>query len=305
MLKKVASIDLGTNTCLLLVGLVDQDGFVQEVVSDHATVVRLGQGVGKEKRLQPDAIARTVKCLEGYSQILKQAGIPTQEVKAVATSQARDARNGAEFFQEVEEKFGFTFRTLSGEEEARASFYGSLPTKTFDFTRLVVIDIGGGSTEYVSVKGGVSLDIGSVRFTERYFPQPERAVTDSEFWACRSAIDESLKTLNSWKETMPIDSQWVGVAGTITTLAQWFLGDQKYNADSLNSCELTRGDLHRLVEELKWRTPKEREALPGVSSGRADVLLAGAMILWRSLEYFQIKKIRVSSRGLRFGVWKI
>jgi exopolyphosphatase/guanosine-5'-triphosphate,3'-diphosphate pyrophosphatase len=293
-----ASIDLGTNTCLLLIAECE-GAAVKRAVADYATVVRLGQGVDKNREIHPDAARRTLACLEGYAARVREAGVDPAQVIAVATSQARDSRNGAEFFAEVQARTGFRFRTLSGDEEAKYTFLGGL-LPGMDPARSVVIDIGGGSTEYMSSNGGRSLDLGSVRFTERYLKSDP--VTDDEFWACQEAIDTELAAMRAWRGSLSGQPQLVGVAGTATTLAAWHLEMREWNAARVDEVTLTRGDVHRMVEELKWRTVAERAALPGVEKGREDVLLAGALILWRSMERLGFPDARVSSRGLRYGV---
>lgn len=296
-----ASLDLGTNTCLMLVADKTAGGDLR-VISDHSTVVRLGQGVDKNRALHLDAIERTLACLRRYAEIARSQGAKPEEAVAVATSQARDAKNGAEFFARVEKETGFRFRIISGDDEARMSFLGAL-LPGMDPEKSAVIDIGGGSTEIISRVGGnwggQSVDMGSVRFTERFLKSDP--VTDQEFWACQEAIDNALQVFVPWRESTPSDFQMVAVAGTATTLAQWHLGLPSFDAKKIDGHVLTRGDLHRQVEELKWRTVEERKALTGIEAGRADVLLAGAMILWRSLEVLGFRECVVSTRGLRYG----
>lgn len=294
-----SSIDLGTNTCLLLIGECDEKGRVVRVIHDEARVVRLGQGVDQNRTLHPDAMNRVLSCLRDYSVAVKKHGLDPSKTVAVATSQARDSKNGPEFFSQVERETGFKFEVISGDDEARYTFLGGL-LPSHDPSKSAVIDIGGGSTEIISRSGGKSLDIGSVRFTERYLKTDP--VTDAEFWACEKAIDAELATLKSWRDSEPEDLVLIGVAGTVTTLAAYHLRLEKFDARAIDGLELIRGDIHRMVEELKFRTAKEREALPGVEAGRADVLLAGALILWRTMETLRFEKLSVSTRGLRYGV---
>lgn len=303
----VASIDLGTNTCLLLVAKKDpKNGEIQEVIGDFATVVRLGEGVDQNHQLGEGAMDRTLACLRQYVQKIQEFGIDPAQVVCVATSQARDAKNGSAFFERVSEELHLYFKTLSGQDEARLSFLGSLLPE-MDRDRVAVMDIGGGSTEFMAKLGGLSVDVGSVRFTERYFsaavdPNVDRPVTDQEFWDCQKAIDLELEKLKGWREVQGPDSQLVAVAGTATTLASWFLDLPEFDPSAIHQLTLTSGDLHRLVEELKWRTVKERAELTGIEKGRADVILAGALIFWRAMEVLDFPKVRVSTRGLRYGV---
>jgi exopolyphosphatase/guanosine-5'-triphosphate,3'-diphosphate pyrophosphatase len=294
-----SAIDLGTNTCLLLVAEWDsKTQCVTRIHEDHSIVVRLGQEVDRLRKLHPEAMARTLACLETYAGRVRAAGLDPAQTVCVCTSQARDASDSAVFFEEVRRKTGFSFRTLSGEQEAELTFRGGL-LPGMSPADWVVIDIGGGSTEFRSASAGRSLDIGSVRFTERYLKSDP--VLDSEFWACEEAIDRELVALSPWRSGLAPGTGLLAVAGTATTLAAWHLGLREFDATAIDSVTLTRGDVHRMVEELKWRTVAERIQLPGVSPGRADVLLAGALILWRTLETLGFRECRVSTRGLRFG----
>lgn len=298
MLK--ASIDLGTNTCLLLIADFDLEReVVTRVLHDQSTMVRLGQGVDQSKQIHPDAAARTLACLRGYAAKLAATGVKPSDAICVATATARDANNGGEFFAQVARETGLNFRTISGDEEAHAMFRGGL-LPGMEAANSALIDIGGGSTEFRGQVGGISLQMGSVRFTERFLRSDP--VTDEEFWKARDAIDEALGMAREWRQGVRRDTQLVGVAGTVVALAQWHLGLGKFDAEALNGTILTRGDIHRMVEELKWRTVEERRAIPGLDAGRADVLLAGALILWRSLEVLAFPGLTVSTRGLRFGV---
>ena len=298
-----ASLDLGTNTCLLLLTEWDKEQKkIRKVVGDFSTIVRLGQGVDQNHRLQPEAMSRTLKCLKEYATRVQAAGASPEEAICVATSQARDAKNSSDFFSEVRKETGFSFRIISGEEEARYTFLGAL-LPGMDPRHSHVIDIGGGSTEIISLDEGESVDIGSVRFTERFFKSdPVTPVTDEEFWACQDAIDQALQKFIPWRKRIQHSDRLVGVAGTVTTLAAWHLGLTAFDSQKVDSVVLSRGDVHRMVEELKWRTVTERKQLQGMEPGRADVILAGALILWRALEVLEFSEVQVSTRGLRYGV---
>lgn len=300
----LSSIDLGTNTCLMLVARPQQDGSL-EPVADFATVVRLGEGVDRNRRFGEAAMERTLLCLKRYSSELRALGGDPANTEAVATSGSRDSANREEFFSRVKSETGFQFRLLSGDDEARFTHLGGLlpgmaPSGT------AVIDIGGGSTELKVERdgkmSGLSVDIGSVRFTERYLRSDP--VTDDEFWKAQAEVDAAIERsgLLVWKRSSPRDLRLCAVAGTATTLAAWFLGLEKFDAHRIDGLALTRGDLHRQVEDLKWRTVEERMQLPGMEKGRADVLLAGALILWRMMELLGFESVTISTRGLRYGV---
>ena len=139
--------------------------------------------------------------------------------------------------------------------------------------------------------------------TERYLKS--NPVMDDEFWKCEAAIDHELKTLIAWRQKLPKNPTLVTVAGTAVTLAMLQASISDYDQSKLDGMILTRGDVHRLVEELKWRTVKEREVMVGMEPKRADVILAGALIFWRSMEILDFPQAVVSTRGLRFGVLKV
>ncbi len=296
MLK--ASIDLGTNTCLMLMAEVES-GYVKKALADYARIIRLGEGVDKTRCLQPDAIERTLTCLVEYRKIISKAGLSPGDVVCVATSQARDAENGGDFFARVEIEHGFRFRVISGKDEARLSFMGSLlpGMKPSDHA---VVDIGGGSTEFVTAKEDRSIDLGSVRFTERYLKSDP--VIDEEFSICLNEIDSKLEELVDWRSSIPSDMQMLAVAGTATTLASWHLRLREFDAAEVEKVQLTGRHLLRMVKDLKRMTVAERRDQVGIEPKRADVLLAGAMIMWRTMEALDFQTCNISARGLRYGV---
>ena len=296
MLK--ASIDLGTNTCLMLIAEVES-GYVKKVLADYARIVRLGEGVDKTEYLQPDAVERTLSCLGEYKGTISVAGISPKDVICVATSQARDAENGREFFARVEAELGFGFRVISGKDEARLSFIGSL-LPNMEASNHAVVDIGGGSTEFVTVKDGRSVDLGSVRFTERYLKSDP--VTDEEFNICLNEVDGKLEELVDWRSAVPSNMQMLAVAGTATTLASWHLKLREFDAAGIEKVQLTNANLFQMVKDLKRMTVKERCDQTGIDPKRADVLLAGAMIMWRTMERLKFQRCNISTRGLRYGV---
>ena len=302
-----ASIDLGTNTCLLLVKECGPGG--DRVLHDESTIVRLGEGVAQSRQLNPSAMGRAKECLIRYAGIARSLGVDPGAIVAVGTAQARDAGNAVDFFDSIESETGIRFRILSGDEEARATFLGAaLPG--MDSRKMVVMDIGGGSTELVAIPEGTaifgeSLGIGAVKITERFLKSDP--VTDSEFWAAENAIDAMLETLKPWRKELETristgGLQFVAVAGTAVTLAMLQASALRFNPAEIDGGVLTRGDAHRLVEELKWRTVEERKIMLGMEPKRADVILAGALIFWRAMEVLDFREAFISTRGLRYGV---
>ena len=301
-----ASIDLGTNTCLLLIAEWDEKrNELTRIVSDDSTVVRLGEGVDQSRLLQSIPMNRVLACLQNYVYKVKAANLSPQEVLCVATSQARDAKNSEEFFLRVKQETGFEFLTLSGDEEARYTFLGAL-LPGMDPAQTAVIDIGGGSTEITTLDWAQSVDIGSVRLTERCFKStfavPDAPVITDEFKACEQLIDGALRVFLGRLNASPKTYQLVAVAGTATSLAAWHLNLDKFDANTIDQSWLTQESLFEMVQKLKSFTLVETRKIPLMDPKRADVILAGSMILWRAMRLLDFKECRVSSRGLRFGV---
>jgi exopolyphosphatase/guanosine-5'-triphosphate,3'-diphosphate pyrophosphatase len=304
---KRASIDLGTNTCLLLVKEDSLSG--ERVFHDESQVVRLGEGVSKTGLLNSEAMKRARDCLANYVRVAGNLGVSASEILAVGTAQARDAKNAKDFFNELESSLGLRFRILSGDEEAKATFLGArLPGIASQ--EMVVMDIGGGSTELVAMPdpskpiSGESIGIGAVKITEKFlYSNP---VTDIEFWSAEESINQSLGKLKSWSQglesKMGTPPRFVAVAGTAVTLAMLQKGMTEFDASQIDGTVLSRGDVHRLVEELKWRSVLERKQMPGMEAKRADVILAGALIFWRVMEELGFPEVTISTRGLRYGV---
>jgi len=295
-----AAIDLGTQTCLLLVVEWDASSHqVKQVLADEARMVRLGEGVDQGRAFQLAPMHRALACLKEYAKRVGEFEISPDSVVCVATSQARDAKNSQEFFLQVQSETGFRFQVISGEQEAQVTFLGAL-LPGMDPAHTCVIDIGGGSTEIISREGVESVNLGSVRFTERFLKSDP--VTDAEFRACQFAIDEELRVFLPWRSKLVANPTLVAVAGTATTLAAWNLNLQRFDPAQVDAVVLSRDAVCQKVEELKRRTLYERKALPCMEPLRADVILAGAMILWRVLELLQFSECRVSTRGLRYGL---
>lgn len=299
MLK--AGIDIGTNTILLLIAEVE-GGRITKVLEDHVRVVRLGQAVDKNRVFHPEAMERARACFRDYAAVLKR--YPGIEIHAVATSGSRDAKNSPEFFREIEQTCGIPIRVISGEEEARMSFAGALSGETRPPESLAVIDIGGGSTEIVGQKPGstdlfrFSFDMGCVRLTERFLPSdPPQA---SEIQKLRAFVRQELA-----KEKAILDGvrgkELVGVAGTATYLASSALGLDKFIVEKVHGAELTLKAVQDLVAKFSGMTAAQRLGIGGMDKGRADVIVAGALILEETMKAAGFSSLTASVRGLRYG----
>jgi exopolyphosphatase/guanosine-5'-triphosphate,3'-diphosphate pyrophosphatase len=297
-----AGIDIGTNTILLLVAEVE-DGRVTRVLEDQVRVVRLGKGVDQARAFQPDAMERARACFHDYAAALKKySGI---EVRAVATSGSRDAKNSPEFFAQMERETGIHIRVISGEEEALLSFRGALPDETPDPLKFAVLDIGGGSTEVVGLEraGSESLfrfsfNMGCVRLTERFLPSdpPEPAELAQLRAFVREGLAEQREILGGLR-----GRELVGVAGTATYLAAAALGLTQFDPDKIQGARISLAQVRQLREEFSGLTAEKRLGIGGMDRGRADVIVGGAIILEEVLAAAGLEGFTASVRGLRYG----
>ena len=271
-MTRVAAIDLGTNSTRLLVADV-KDARVDEVVR-RSVVTRLGEGVDARRRLLPTPIARTRNTLADFRRELEELG--AERTLAVATSAVRDAENGEAFLGEVEWSYGFKTRLLSGDEEAELTRrgVGALDEGT------LLLDVGGGSTELSTPRFRVSLDIGSVRLTERFLRSDPP--TAGELDQASAAVRELLPELDV--------SSAIGVAGTVGQLAALAETD-----------ELTRGEVDRLTSELAALPLAERERVPRLDPKRAPVIVAGAIVVREVLARYGLERLQFSVHDILDG----
>jgi exopolyphosphatase/guanosine-5'-triphosphate,3'-diphosphate pyrophosphatase len=273
---RVAAVDLGTNTTRLLVADV-VDGRLQEVHRE-TRITRLGEGVDTRKRLLPVPIARVRNVLTDYRRTLESLG--AERVLAVGTSAIRDAENGEAFLGEIEWSYGFTTQAATGDEEAQLTRRGVAPPHG-----VLVVDIGGGSTELVLDDFHVSLPAGAVRFTERHGEDVH------EIEAATRALLPVLQPQHA-----------IGVAGTVTTLAALDLQLQEYDRQRVQGHRLSREAAHTQRDRLAALALDERKALPAMEPERAPVIVAGATILTTILDAYELTAIEVSERDILDGI---
>ena len=290
---RVAAVDLGTNTTRLLVADV-VDGRVDEVDA-RAEITRLGEGVDTRRRLLPLPIARTRNVLTDYRRLVESLG--AERTLAIATSAVRDAENGEAFLGEVEWSYGFATRLVGGGEEAELTFRGVTSDTRLERSTLVV-DIGGGSTELVvagpdGIGSRRSLDIGSVRLTERFFHRDP--ADPSDVAACASHVDLTLP------ETLEVDEA-IGVAGTVTSLAAIELELDVYDRDTVHGHRLTLETVERQIERLARMPLAERIHVAGLHPDRAPVIVAGAIIVRETLVRAGLDALTVSERDILHGI---
>ena len=296
---RVGVVDLGTNTTRLLVADV-ADGHVNEVAR-RLRITGLGQEVDARRRLLPLPIARVRNCLSDYRRELEALG--AERTLAVATSAIRDAENGEAFLGEVEWSYRFTTRLLSGKEEALLTFRGATAGRD-DARPTIVVDIGGGSTEIVAGRAGDvtfhdSLDIGSVRLTERFLvsdPPGARELAQCA-GAVRSLLGERLpEELATQSHKLAI-----GVAGTVTTLAAIDLGLVEYDPARVHGHWVAAESVESELDRLAALPLAERREVAGLDPDRAPVIVAGALILRVLLRYLDLLGIEASERDLLHG----
>jgi exopolyphosphatase/guanosine-5'-triphosphate,3'-diphosphate pyrophosphatase len=282
----VAVIDIGTNTTRLLVAEVE-DGQVVEL-ERRTKITRLGQDVDATGRLADEAMDRVAETIAGYREVIDRVGAKT--VVAVATSAMRDSENGPDFHDYLKDRFGIDARTISGDEEARLTFLGATAGRNDD-RETVVIDIGGGSTEYVLGRAGqepsfhTSTQMGSVRYTERFLRNdPPRR---EEMAAVADAVRGMVPRLKA--------EHAIAVAGTATSLAAID------GADEVHGYRLTLASCERITAMLAAKTVEERRSVDGLDPDRAPTIVAGAVILTESIRTLGLDHVEISDRDILHG----
>jgi exopolyphosphatase/guanosine-5'-triphosphate,3'-diphosphate pyrophosphatase len=294
---RLATIDVGTNTTLLLVAEID--GQAIRVLAERAEITRLGRGIGADGGLGRPGIERTLSVLADYAAIAREHGA---SLFAIGTEALRRATNAADFLEPAQNTLGVAIDVIDGDREAALTFLAaakSFPEATRGTT--VVVDIGGGSTEIIVARAERiefrrSLPIGSVRLTEKHVrSDPARA----------AEVAEIMKEVQRHLSQVPFPSPpltLIGAAGTVTTLAAMSLGLASYDPAIVHGHRLTRGALDAEIARLRASNQTAREQMPGLDPKRADVILAGALILSGIADAAQVDAIAVSDRGIRWGL---
>ena len=297
-MTRVAAVDIGTNSTRLLVADVT-DGSVADVERE-TRVTRLGEGVDRRRRLLPVPIARTRNVLADYRRALESLG--AERTLAIATSAFRDAENGEAFLGEIEWSYGFTTRLLSGHDEALMMFRGVTSGRELR-AGTVIVDVGGGSTELVAaepdgVRWHESLDIGSVRLTERFLHGDPP--TPAELDACAGAV-RALLAERVPDEVRERTASAIGVAGTITSIAALALGLEEYDRERVHGFELAADALAEQLDRLASVPLAERRRLRPLDPERAPVIVVGAVIARETLSFFGVDVLEISERDILDG----
>lgn len=301
-----AAVDIGTNSMHLVVARIAEHGGF-EMLTTEKDMVRLGQGGGEMKELAPDAMDRGVASLARLAEVAGSFG--EAELVAVATSAVREATNRAEFIERVRREVGVQVEVITGYEEARLIHLGVLQALPVFDQRLLVIDIGGGSTEFCVGKGGKviearSMKLGAIRLTQRFFP----GIDDGDGSVDREAVDDCRNYVRSALAPVAHDLGGhqpeisVGCSGTISTIATMALAERGDKPRQLNGATFTADDVHTLADELASSSAKQRGNRSGLDEKRVDIIVAGAILLDEILSAFDIAEVTVSDYALREGV---
>lgn len=302
----IATIDIGTNTTLLLVARPrpGAPAAAAEVLADEAEITRLGRGIGQDGQLGALGIARTLEALQKYADIAAQHGA---RISAIGTEALRRAPNAAAFLEPASRILGVGIDVITGDREAGLTFRAvaeSFPAAVAG-GRIAVIDIGGGSTEIIVCAGGVpvfrdSLPLGSVRLHERHIRHDPP--TDTEARAVEADVEARLGQARGAFDGPPL-SLLIGVAGTVTSLAAMAMGLTSYDPARVHGSVLTLDALGAQIQRLATATQAQREKIVGLDPRRADVIFAGALLLRTIARQAGVDAVRVSDRGIRWGLF--
>ncbi len=297
---KLASIDIGTNSVRLMIAEKEENCL--KTLYRGTKITRLGEAVNEKQVLLDSATRRTLLALKKYKEVVE--GYKVDKVRVVATSAVRDAKNAPVFIDEIKEKIGFHVEILTGEREAELSFLGA----TYDFSEdsqpILVIDIGGGSTEIILGEAGFienffSLDIGSVRLTEMFVKNDPPL--ESEIWSIENCV-HSVGRMIFKKIEVGKDLLCLGLAGTITTLSAISQRMEVYDSERIHGSMLSLSEIERILNYLLSKNFSERRQVTGLERERADIVIAGAVILKEIMKALNLKEIIVSEHDILDGL---
>ena len=299
---RIAVVDIGTNSTRLLVADVDRIGGINELART-STVTRLGVGVERSGRLSDEGMARVFAALDQYRATIDALG--AERRIAVLTSATRDAENGADFTERVRSDYGLDARTIAGEEEARLSFLGATSERDPDDPRtVVVLDIGGGSTEFIVGRGHevrfhVSTQIGVVRLSERHLHHDPPA--PDELAALAADAREAFSAAIPDEHRRPVEAM-IAVAGTATSMAAIDQALELYDPSLVHGYEVTLDACAEIATRLAAVSEAERRSTPGLHPDRAPTIVAGALLITEAMRTFGLSAAEVSEHDILYGV---
>jgi len=308
-----AAIDIGSNTFRLMIAQAASENHITpwDIQAYTHRIVRLGEGLHQSGRLCEAAMLRALDAFGEFSDILNQHGVDANHTYAVATAAIREASNGQAFCQQVLAETGIQIHIIQGDEEANMSLLGScavLPPSIRE--NFLLFDIGGGSTEFVRAKQGQCLDaisrkLGVVRLVETHLHTDPISVQnyDAMYQTCQHHLEavEAHWLASQAHQTPP--PALVGTAGTITTLAAIDLDMHDYDANLINNHHISYPRFLQLKQKLLAMTHAERQAMPSIETGRADLMIAGIAIMDSIFKRWEYQDIKVVDAGLLEGAW--
>ncbi|MFD0022422.1 exopolyphosphatase [Streptomyces sp. NPDC058382] len=312
-MTRVAAIDCGTNSIRLLVADADPGSGELVALDRRMEIVRLGQGVDRTGRLAPEALERTFAACRRYAAVIEEHG--AQKVRFVATSASRDAENRDDFVRGVLDILGVEPEVISGDQEAQFSFDGATKELTGrdDLAKpYLVVDIGGGSTEFVlgddRVRAARSVDIGCVRMTERHLARDGEIVDPPGPDAVDAIRADVEAALDLAEQSVPLTGAGtlVGLAGTVTTVAAIALGLEEYDSEAIHHSRVSLEQVREIAGRLLGSTHAERAAIGAMHPGRVDVIASGALILLTVMERTGAREVVVSEHDILDGIaWSL
>jgi len=309
-----ASIDIGSNTFRLLIAKRQQDKHATtpwHIMAYTHRIIRLGEGLHQSGKLSDAAMQRAMHAFHDFSDLLKEHHIEASQLSAVATAAMRDAVNGIYFCQQVKKETGIHIQIIDGTQEANRSLAGSCAVLPENICRdLLLFDIGGGSTEFVRAKDNQSIDaisrkMGVVRLVEAHLQSDPPSKEDYEAMktTCHQHLDAVEKYWQKSNQPMIAPKYLVGTAGTVTTLAAIDLELSDYNADIVNNHCISKQRFVDLRDQLLAMTLQERQGIPAIEQGRADLMIAGLAIIESIFERWHYESLIIVDAGLLEGTW--
>ncbi len=300
-MKRFASIDLGSNTVRLLIGEESPEGDLS-ILHEERRIIRLGEGLHTEARLQPHRIQRALETLSEFKTICGKFG--DVYLYAAATSAVREAANREEFVEQVKRETGIDLNVISWQEEAECTLRGVQWKLQLHDKRYVVFDIGGGSTEFIRAEGAEVMDtfgtrLGVMRLTERFITR--HPVDPEELAGLTGFLSAELAAVQiHFKQARP--EILIGTAGTVTTLAAIAGNVVPYDPSRIHGSTLGRDEVEAILQTMCAMTLEERLNLPALEQGREDLIIAGTAVTLAAMEAFEVEDLTVSEYGLREGL---
>lgn len=294
--NRAAAIDFGSNSSRLLIAEYDNKEI--NVIYQDLIITRLAKSIDENKALDLDSINKTIQAVKDFN--VKMKAFNVKKYKTAGTSALRDANNSDEFIKLLKEETGINLDIISGNKEAQLTYSGA--TFDTDNNDSVIIDIGGGSTEFIEREKGthkeVSLDMGAVRFTERFIDEPNSKISKTNQ---AKIISEATKYLQKYFQANR-KKEFIGVGGTITTLAAIDKELVSFKPEKIEGYILESANVRNIIKNLSNMVIDEREKVKGLQKERADIIIAGSLILEAILEFFSAGHIKVSNKDLLYGL---